>query len=60
MKIKIKIKGEDKEHIIKIYVSDDYPFSKANEKLKEIVNKSCEAAGFDPIEEVKLTAYLDW
>ena len=60
MKIKIKIKGEDKEHIIKIYVSDDYPFSKANEKLKEIVKKSCEDTGFDPVEEVKLTAYLEW
>jgi len=47
IKLKLKIKFEDKTISETIYFSEDYNFSKNNPVFMEIINQKCRESGFE-------------
>ena len=60
IRVRIKIKNEDKIFTKNEYLEDGFSVCKSNPKLIAIVEKACEESHIEDIEEVKVTSYFEW
>ena len=58
--LKIKIKAENKTHIVDTLLNDDYIVAKSNESLQKLVEKACKESRLEVIEDVIITAKFEW
>ena len=60
IKIRIKIKSDNKTYTHNEFVHDDYVISKTNPEFEHLVDRVCKDAKLDPVEDVKITATFEW
>lgn len=60
IKLRIRIKSDDRTYTQNCFLQDDFMISKNNEQLYAIVDKATKDSGFQVINEVKITSSFEW
>lgn len=60
IKLKIKIKSENKSFSKDEFVQEDFVISKSNSVFEEMVNKTVNESGLKDPETVKITVSFEW
>lgn len=59
--INVKIKADGRSYTKQEFIQDDnYNISKTNEDLRRRVEKACEESHIDDIQQVLMTAKMEW